>query len=450
MESVKSMLDRLLASLTPGRPESNKATTAKRDRRGTEQVTVIVGLDFGTHSTKVLMRPRGEELAGVVQIESPTQGYPWFASPSLVRLADGRLHFGGEALQRNGGTLYRSLKVHLLPPSNNDFPQVPFPAGPTPDVLVACYLSWVLGSLKKHIEARFKYSQPRVLLSMAAPMNHFENASLKLHYLGIVNAAWQSVFGSDASPTEQGVALSRVEEWVKARISREVPAKGVRPFEIMAETVAPLVSLSSDPRMEPGMYMMVDMGAGTTELSTNHVGEPDIDQKVLCYYDESIVLGGDQFARIDNQHGVDPRSKKIATNCLVGSFLKVFKKTWAMGYLKDAPNHRARPKWRQLRVLLSGGGALRPEVCDGLQSTRPMYAWPVQDTTYEVCWHQPHGIDLGKRSDSPGPIALLTVAHGLTIDRQHWPIVFAPAEVKVQQPTETIEKLTPNWHSERE
>ncbi len=89
--------------------------------------TIIIGLDFGTSSTKILVRWRGDKKATIVQIDNPAEDYPWFASPSLVRLSKGKLFFGKCACIQSGGTLYRSLKVQLLPPVtgsriNRDFP----------------------------------------------------------------------------------------------------------------------------------------------------------------------------------------------------------------------------------------------------------------------------------------------------------------------------------------
>jgi cell division protein ZapA len=57
-----------------------------------------------------------EELARHLQmaLAGLSAGYPGFVVPSLVRLNAGKLYFGRRALQENGGSLFRSLKVALL------------------------------------------------------------------------------------------------------------------------------------------------------------------------------------------------------------------------------------------------------------------------------------------------------------------------------------------------
>jgi hypothetical protein len=429
-----------------------------------------VGLDFGTYSTKVLMQPRGQEKAEVIQIEPSTEGYPWFATPSLVRVVDRRVFFGRKALQTSGGTLFRSLKVRLLPPTEGNAPDDPpctpprppsqaktkptegnAPDDPKPELLVAGYLSWALRSVKEQIEARHKYGTPTMFLNMAAPMNHVEQDVLKTRYLRIIQAAWESVFGDEAFPAEQGMALKDLKSWFAPWLREKVPDRRDRRYDVLPETLAPIVSLTLDPRMGPGMYMIVDVGAGTTELSVNHVNERGADQRVVCYEDESVVFGGDNFSWIQQCFCGDPDTIQQRHRDLVERFLKIFKRTWAKGYRKDAPNHQARERWRQLRVLLTGGGARCAGIEDAIRRNGPMYAWPPGDwKEYRVEWHEPTGIDMRARrkNHSVGDNRLLSVAHGLTVPRQQWPIFYPPGDVQEQHPTEVIEKLPPYWYCE--
>ena len=62
-----------------------------------------IGLDYGTHSTKVVHRIRDEEFGRVVHFDDPCDGYSLNTSPSAIRDVDGRLYFGTCALQMNEG-----------------------------------------------------------------------------------------------------------------------------------------------------------------------------------------------------------------------------------------------------------------------------------------------------------------------------------------------------------
>lgn len=405
---------------------------------------ITIGLDFGTHSTKILLRPRGLDKARLLTITKPHEGYPSFACPSLVKVADDKVYFGSRALEIAGGTLYRSLKVQLLPAEGDESGMEPFPRGLTPDLLVAWYLSWVLGRIRRAVEKYFPHSNPKLSCNLAAPMNHIENESLKTRYLGIVHAAWRSVFGPELLPTEQGMSVSELRARFVRLLAKEVPGRELRPFEILPETVAPIVSLSLDPRMTPGMYLIGDMGAGTTELSVSHVQEPGADQHVLCYFDQSVRIGGDNFEWAERD-GTLTCSRNDLVAKLVRRFMKAFRQTWGAGYHKDSRNPASRGKWRNLHVLLTGGGARRREIEREIDGALPMQPWPVGEERYSVSWHEPMGIDMVAVADPPST-SFLSVAHGLSIPRQQWPDFFVPGEIEVQEALEVIEQPPPYWY----
>src|SRR5437879_5939865 len=102
---------------------------------------INIGLDFGTYSTKVIMRVRTAPNRALVPfLDEPDPEYPAFAAPSLVRLSGGKLFFGQQA-RRGAGHMFSSLKVSLLPPPPiGTWDQGEFPHGTTPDLLVALYL----------------------------------------------------------------------------------------------------------------------------------------------------------------------------------------------------------------------------------------------------------------------------------------------------------------------
>lgn len=401
--------------------------------RRTNNDPVIIGFDFGTHSTKVLARQRSKDRARVLAIDQPATGYPLFACPSLVRLDGDRLWFGTTALTRESGHLYRSLKVRLLGPHAEAEVEA-FPNGPCPDVLVAAYLSWAFSNVKQKVHEHF--NELNVRLNLAAPMNYHGDEKLKTRYLQIVTAAWDLSFGGKGQRVPQGVRLADIESQLRELLHRPVPDEGDRLFDVLPETVAPIVSMSLDPRMSSGMYMIVDVGAGTTEVSMNHVNDPGAEQRVLCYHDESSLVGGDRFERAE----LHPDLTACAE--LVSEITKSMRKVWAIGYRKDAPSHPARKRWRQLTVLLAGGGARRRDLEEAIRSKHPTtMGLRDHEIDYEVSWHRPSNIEFPDGlANAAADLPLLSVAHGLTRERQTWPIVFNPSDIEVLDPTHKIEK----------
>lgn len=393
----------------------------------TPLIPVVLGLDFGTFSTKVVVRRRNERSAVVPRLDAPCVGYPSFALPSLVRVADGRLFFGGRAAQALGGDLYRSLKVSLLKELTQSAAVVGSGKyGLTVDSLVALYLSWVLSQVRKWLDDEYGPNRVNLFVNAAAPMNHYEQPMLLDRYLRILGCAWNAVFGARPVTVEQGVAVHSVVSWLNESLDRgrEIEPAATRRFDVLPESVAPIVSLSRDPRMQAGMYLIVDMGAGTAEFSINHAPAPGGDQKVLCYYDQSILLGVEQF---------DDPPPGESRESLTEQFLRALCRTWGRGYIKDAANHAARQRWKELTVLLIGGGTCRPDLRRKIErhEASVMYAFPRPDRTYRVTTHIPAELEFRPRqAGAPTDAFLLSVAHGLSFPRRTWPEFYPPSTIE--------------------
>jgi len=395
-------------------------------------VTFTVGLDFGTYSTKIVVRRRGDISASLMTVEPPVHGYPPFVSPSVVRVQDGRLWFGGQALCHTRGTLYRSSKVHLLPPELliDEFLPPEAPEGSlAPEFVVAAYLSWVFSGIRQKVEALYPTPAVRLQLNVGAPMHHLEHPGLKGRYLRVIQAVWESVCGAHPFPVHQGIELDDVccgfERWLRDEAA--VPGPEVREYEVHPETIAPLVSLARDPRMSPGMYLVVDMGAGTTEISVNKVHSSG---RVLCWFDQSVPIGGDHL-------GGDPAVLAAA----VRHFAHDFRTTWGRGYLRVAGNLVARKEWKELTVVRFGGATKHPDVGGVISGGREiMYAFPNEDRVYRVMTHNPTGIQTAPEGDGYDGY-LLAVAHGLSVPRRQWPIFYEPGQLDNPPPT-PVRELT--------
>lgn len=404
---------------------------------------VHIGLDYGTCSTKVIIRPRGDRLGQVLLLdENPTQDYPLFATPSAVRVCQDRIFFGGRAVSERGGTFLKSLKGQLLP-HDPELEQKPLalPPGTDLEFLIACYLGWALGEIRQRIGDR---TEEDVTLNVAAPMSYIVDKSLKEQYLRIVQAAWESVFGQEPFNVTQGGDLKTLREYFAMWLERDPPGLKVRKYDVLPETIAPFVSLSLNPRTEPGMYLIVDMGAGTTEFSVDQVTDPGIDQKLNCYFDRSIRIGGDDLQIVDGQAIVE-RIK----NLVLEKFGRSFGETWYSGSLKDCVP-AARSKWRSLRVMLTGGGARHPSIRKRIDESWPKSCFGVATESYSISWHQPISLDLSALSDRipEADLPLLSVAHGLSIERHLWPASHNPDDIEKLQPL--IEYTSPAEHSHLE
>ena len=407
---------------------AKRAPAARRPetRVASALVPVVIGLDLGTFSTKVVARRRNERTASVVCLDEPCAGYPCFAIPSLVRVSQGKVFFGRCAAHADRGELFRSLKVSLLTGSRHEPGGSPScDEGLGVDHLVALYLAWVLGRIGGWLDNEYGANRTNVFVNAAAPMDHYEDPELRERYLRIVNAAWNAVLGPQPVLVEQGTPLCSLRPWLQEYLDprTRIEATETRRFDVLPETVAPIVSLSHDPRMRAGIHLIVDMGAGTTEFSVNHAPEPGGNQKILCYYDKSILLGAERFESPPPGESEESLTRRLLTELC---------RTWGEGYRKDAANLAARHRWRELTVLLVGGGTSRPGLRDKITQHQKavMYAFHGCDCRYSVKVHVPADLDFrAAQAERKANGFLLSVAHGLSYPRRTWPDFLEPRKV---------------------
>lgn len=405
--------------------------------------TVIIGFDFGTHSTKVVFRVRGRPEGRIAKFDTPAPGYPVLASPSLVRYLNGQLFFGTQALRQSGGQLFRSLKVRLL--LNGQQKEESYPAGLDARSLATAYFAWAFQQLKTSLRDVIDGS---LSLNVAAPMGVFEVSDLKTKYLQIIQAAWNVSFADQPIPINQGISAAKVAAIFTPLLKETILGPEHRRFGVLPETIAPVVSLSLDPLMKPGIYTIVDTGAGTTEMSVFHAGWPGADQKVLCYQDETILLGGNDLhaaARLS-----DSLKRDAEVNRITGILEKRYRQIWQRGYHVDSAIELSKDRWKDLTLVLSGGGTRHAAVKRRLSGADPVPKWPGYKSSFNVCRHVPGTLEIrnGTGNDEG---SMFAVANGLAIERAKWPVYFEPNEIEPLVATQKIDEKPERyfWSEER-
>jgi len=373
--------------------------------------------------------------------EIPNERYPWFAEPSVIRLLNGQLWFGRKALEQHDGELWRSLKMRLLDANGmlleSNIPEAPLNV----DVMIAAHIANVLQRMNRMLEAKYGPSHEILLsLNVGAPMNHFVNQDLHDRYLQIINAAWEISFGEHSMAVRNGVQVNEVVPLLCRLIHSPVPDKTQRKFEVLPETVAPIVSMAKDPSMDPGLYAMMDMGAGTTEMSVVFVADRSSEHRVSCYYDESHLVGGNDLSQTvpGNSHSNAPA---IAEN-----LRKLLVKITGRAFQHDSPNPVLREKWKTLNLLYTGGAARHPDIQARCRlMTSEMKPYRIGESHFDCIWHSPQFAGCGDgltESES----SLLAVANGLSYNRMDWLIFYPPDELIPEVPVERIEKPEAAWY----
>lgn len=260
------------------------------------------------------------------------------------------------------------------------------------------------------------------LVQCRTPVSHFGDEQLKNRYQRIIHAAWVAGGNAHAAGLEwddDSLPLAALDN-LQSLLDAEVPPAAEAPFAVLPETIAPVVSLSLDPPMEIGIYMVVDTGASTTETSVFAVGLPGADQRVLCYFDVTSVVGANDLRLAAGDQG--------AVGDVVTRIRRQFFHTFREGRRVDEANRHALERWRRLAIVLSGGGT-REDAIEALFWSElredHLMNWGAQSTCRR---HQPGALSglPGQRVDR----TLFGVANGCAVERVKWPRYDLPHEIE--------------------
>lgn len=392
-----------------------KPSTGESPQKGREAATrpVIVGIDFGTSSTKSMYRDLTTRKCWTIAFDHKVPGYSPFCLPSTVRAHRGKLWFGVDASRSpSGSRVFRSFKVCLAcqfggfscrgcyrDDHGDEKPGTFVVKGAsggdeilTAFDLVALYLGHVLGLILDRIEANLGRGKVNPIFHMAAPLSYQENRATRQAFHRALEAG-RMLAGKVSNPIE----VDEGKELVAAIGGEDlpIPAEEDRSTALLAETVAAITSLVRSRRAARGHYAMVDVGAGTTDVTFAWLPEPA--RQEICFYSALTgVVGGDDieaavlaaanggkggagaggvgaedvrrnWSRAIRSLGLDDASVKDACDGRLGSIHEVVRRAFGIAYLKE-PSQRC---WKLLDVLLLGGGVCNPLVSEKLTDTKP-------------------------------------------------------------------------------
>ena len=239
-------------------------TQPKVSQKDSQPIQLVVGLDFGTSFTKVVI---GESRIRYAVPFGPfcNGGNPVFLPSGLSVLAESdECRLGVEA---HGGILHDNLKMPLI---ERDF---------SGDVRAraAAFLALVLRYargwlLEKHGRV-YRGRKIEWFVNVGLPTDSFDDAELTSAYVSIVDAAWRMSIqpgaislscAKDQPTTNPAEAGELPEEYVE----RLLPADRINAFPEFSAQVAGYVR---SPRRQDGLHTMVDVGGGTLDVTVFNV-----------------------------------------------------------------------------------------------------------------------------------------------------------------------------------
>lgn len=443
---------------------------------------VVVGLDFGTSGTKVVIRDLWNNRAEPLIFADGSSTHATFILPSSIRVDDGCLYFGDAAEDRQrGGQLFRGFKMCMACELGLNICQIPrcpnhaisegrFRITKASENLVLSaknltiwYLAYVQGRIRQYLETRYgNAANLKVWTNVGAPIDQESVAGAKADFTRVA-------FLSQCLSTvvRNGIPVRDVMEAQSDLESKSllVPDEAERTIFVQPETATGLMAFLKSTDAAPGLYAIVDVGAGTTDVSFFRLSFPvrfgistapmhaaGMGSEKMAFYEAKTQMVGS--ANIDNavarllassnafDHEILERARTIketfdtwsattsqtvvtrtqfteAAVPTVDAMFDVYRRTNCAAFKKEAIQSR----WDAFSVFLLGGGARLSLVQAKFKNCKPSHV--NRRITIERL-AAPDDLKIGDRVD----FGILAIAYGLSYAPVEFPTIFRPPEVE--------------------
>ena len=425
-----------------------KPPTILRKKR--EKVHIQVGLDFGTSATKVAFSQLGRRPFRVLNFNHKLPHYPSYCIPSIGCISENdRLLLGVSAarslLNKEWDTGLQRLKVVVAGKYDSSFKDplteekyydhfMAHKRRPiAPEMLTAVFLAYVIHNARKIIRNLPEYRKVDLdfAFNICMPIDHVENSSLKSVFERIF--AWTELIENEWEKGDNAFDPLKA-----ARILENKLINKESKIFAVPEAVASFASYLVSLRKREGLHAVVDLGAGTTDLSICNLFVDTEKIKNYWYAARNLPRGtirieralAESIAELWGQNSCtsndiceclnslsstrrkDEESQKtVELNRVVLKELcnlrdsREYKQTWASAY-----KHRKKDYlWKDVEVFACGGGSNFPHIDKAF--SKPW--WPNLDTKYRVSkLPVPDNYEPGK---SRAPFERMSVAYGLAI-----------------------------------
>jgi len=387
----------------------------------------VIGVDFGTSSTKIAFRRLGEGTSFVAPAALASDELPWFCTPTAYSVADGLVRLGTSSQEADA-----NLKLRLLGSS--------LPADEFGDEERKCiaYLGWMIEHATRAAMEHFRLDRSRVILNVGVPVALFgERERLRARfdkYQAVAQAAMATTTQGGGPGIQQAMPVAELMALVDTALASRESMGAVA---IMPESSAALVSLQSDPFTEEGTYTVVDIGAGTRDVSSSRLTVSDRGRKIVCYDDSSEPKGAFEL-QSQLRKGHEP-------SALLNSWKRQWVTSWNDAQLKDRGSPRQHGCWKDTTIVMTGGGGFHPAVIPYLEkalaTSNPAKIIFGKDARMAIKPYEPSPQSVspsrGAGTQDRDAYHLLAVAHGLSYQRREWPEWYRPDDV------ETLTRPTP-------
>jgi len=464
-------------------------------------VSVQVGIDFGTSSTKIAYAQLGVP-ARTARPLLFSHRLPTYADYCLPSVAAYDKHAGGLLLgpeaahhltKQPWGSGLRRFKVLVAGKYERAFQDEAAAvsyrtylgdhqldlAACDPEALTAVFLAFAMQQALEQLAAIFKGSELSLAFNICIPIDHVQNNAVYQGFRRILSTAETLTTYLAPGDRQYRPLLERAREELTASSGKG--AEGERRVFAIPESVAQVVCYLVSLRKRPGIHAVLDFGAGTTDVSIFNLDIPRRGQPTTWWYaarniprgtahlerivadylgerNEGLTVGeDDQVVRILSRiDGRSPAGDEGPLHARIVRELEILKLrtnfAWAEGF-----GHLAQQRdWmkEKVQVFVAGGGAGIPYIRHEFSQSWANKNWgpyPLGPLP------EPEDYDsLGGRA----PFQRLSVAYGLTRPRPELgehslpadsPDHTSPKRVRPQTDRNAVDEVSPTdgWFGSR-
>lgn len=289
-------------------PSGKRAPLKSTQSRPLSERTLIVGVDFGTNSTKVIWQDFSADSFEVFQWNPQARGVASILLPSTVMIRDGALYFGAsEQDTRRGDILLRSIKLCVLCSRKSSICRcgnamatagmirIFNSAEPTAASSISClFLAYVFREVENRLIRQYPNERLHLVWNIGCPLDHLDATGRRGEWERMTGAAME-LRGKVPNPADGSLVAEA------SRLIRHftVPPKEVRNYFVQPEGLAAVKAFLESPHAEPRTYAIIDVGAGTTEVSFFFNGrvttEPGQPYRPSYLADSTEAVGGSKI-----------------------------------------------------------------------------------------------------------------------------------------------------------
>jgi hypothetical protein len=434
---------------------------------------VVVGLDFGTSSIKAAVRELTDRSKPVALVDFGTKidGFSRFAFPSSISIRPEAIRTGVDAEQAGPVGLQRSVKMKLLGQSvgASIWPDwLPRGEGidlPEPEFAAALLLASALKSVKQAVSDDLEgLSDVRLLINLDVPVDELDQPQSHRRFSRILRIALK-LADTLQFPCPRNRAI---EAWLVAamEVSQDGTPEAERPWSVVGEAQAILGGIADSIQPEPTRpYVIVDIGAGTTDVGVFRLSTVDGEDRVNffaagpCYIgcdqiDEHLCEGafgsvrGDALASVraakrqlaqgkhvdfQTENGtvtLTPDHLRGAIDAISGELVDHYIDRWNAALPRGHRRRRNMYDWEQAGLVVVGGGSLIPALCE-LYSDPPKGGDFLKSVLLLTLSERSETRVIG-RSSTPAELAdlqLMVAARGLSHGLPHLKRLVTPQEI---------------------